>query len=233
MHNDSTTYDNKTEDSISVEEKDCTEEEIKVYKVELEKLEGEIGYLWDIVETHSDLAENLEPYLHTANKMFAELLETEPCNDETFKKVDELWHLIEEVHIFAEAILVKIENTDSINEEEPDTAVKYYILEIGDEVYGKFEWMVVKIFEEDSRIVFEEGQVYDCFLEWIFNATEEVYEPMHGKILSVSWSDVETVEWYFEDATPFSWSGTDLDEFTDLPHPMDRLELSVLFVDEA
>jgi tetratricopeptide (TPR) repeat protein len=238
--------DNKI-DSLNVSSavvEECDEEAIWMHSIELAELEGEIAHMWDLMESMGNMGETLEPHLHYAYELFAELAELEPCDDLVANKTRQLVDALENVEVFARAI---IENTESTETHEPEEVVAsdeepveepvegiwYYVLEMGDEAYGKFEWMVVKTFEEEWRIVFEEGQVYDSFLEWILSNSDEIYEPMHGRIISVNWSNEEMVEWYFEAAVPFSWSGSELDSFTGEPHPMDRLELSVSFVDEA
>jgi tetratricopeptide (TPR) repeat protein len=208
---------------------ECDEESVKRFSIELEELEREFARMWDLVESLGDKGASLEPHLHYGQELFAELMELQPCDDAAVIKTIQLWDLFEDIEVFSKAILENVE----IVEEVPEVAVWYYVLEMSDEVYGKFEWMVVKVFEEDSRIVFEEGQVYDCFLEWILSVNDEVYEALHGRIISVNWSNEEVVEWYFEGAVPFSWSSSELDAFTGEPHPMERLELSVTFVEEA
>jgi hypothetical protein len=208
---------------------ECDEEAVKAFSIELEELEKEIARMWDLVESLGEQGASLEPHIHHGQELFAELMELQPCDDATVIKTTQLWDLLENIEVFAKAIL---ENTEIV-EEAPEAAVWYYVLEMGEEVYGKFEWMVVKILDEDSRIVFEEGQVYDCYLEWILSASDEVYDPLHGRIISVNWSNEEVVEWYFEGAVPFSWSGSELDAFTGEPHPMERLELSVTFVEDT
>jgi hypothetical protein len=109
--------------------------------------------------------------------------------------------------------------------------VWYYALEIGGELYGKFEFKVVTIRDIDSRIVFEEGVVYDCFVEWIHSAVDETYEPMNGKIISVDWSGEENIELFFESAIPLSWRGPELSSVTGEPHFIERLELAVAYLE--
>jgi tetratricopeptide (TPR) repeat protein len=238
---------NKETDStnvISEVVEECDEEAIKMYSMDLEELEVEIAQMWGLMESMEDTGNSLEPHLQYAKLLFAELAELKPCDESVTVKMSQLLDLLDEVGQFGQAIQ---ENTDSTEVhvpeevgvsdeepvEEPVEGIQYYLLEMGNESYGKFEWMVVKFFEEESRIVFEEGKVYDSFLEWILSTSDEIYEPMHGRIISVNWNNEEIVDRYFEGAVPFSWRGSELDSFTGEPHLMERLELIVSFVDEA
>jgi tetratricopeptide (TPR) repeat protein len=247
--------DNKI-DSLNVSSavvEECDEEAIRMYSIELAELKGEIAHMWDLMESLGNTGETLEPHLLYAYELFVELAELEPCDELVTVKTSQLVDVLENVEVFAHAILENTESVETLEPEEdvvsteedpmedpveepveePEADVWYYVLEMGDEAYGKFEWMVVKTFEGEWRIVFEEGQVYDSFLEWILSTSDEIYEPIHGRIISVNWSNEERVEWYFEGAVPFSWRGSELDGFTGEPHPMERLELSVSFVEEA
>jgi tetratricopeptide (TPR) repeat protein len=245
IHGEGVNTETDSTNVISEVVEECDEEAIQMYTIDLEELEGEIAHMWGQLESLGDLGNNLEPHLHYANELFAELVELKPCDELVTDKMSQLLNLLEEVGLFVQALQENPESTGthepeedivSVEEEsveEPVEGIWYYVLEMGNESYGKFEWMVVKTFEEEWRIVFEEGQVYDSFLEWILSTSDEIYEPMHGRIISVNWSNEEMVEWYFEGALPFSWRGSELDSFTDEPHPMERLELSVSYVDEA
>lgn len=209
------------------EDEACDEEAIKEFIAKLDALEGEIAVLWEYVESLGDAGAKLEPYFVIAEKLFAELVEVEPCSDLATGMISELVDLLE--YIEAEAKIIK----ESLEPEEPERVIRYFALEIGDEVYGKFEWMIVKQVEEEWRMVFEEGVVYDCFVEWILSGVEEVYEPLSGKIVSVDFESAAVIEWYFEGAVPFSMRGSELESVTGEPHPMERLELVLSIVEEA
>jgi hypothetical protein len=204
----------------------CDEWAVKEFNTKLEALEGEIASLWEFVESLGDAGAKLEPYFVIAEKLFAELVEAEPCSDSATEMILELGDLLE--YIEAEAKVIK-----GSLEPEPERVIRYYALEIGDEVYGKFEWMIVKQVEEEWRMVFEEGVVYDCFVEWILGGVEGVYEPLSGKIVSVDFESVEVIEWYFEGAVPFSMGGSELESVTGETHSMERLELVLSLVEEA
>ena len=205
----------------------CDEETIKEFNAKLDALEGEIAVLWEFVESLGDAGAKLEPYFVIAEKLFSELVEIEPCSDLATGMKSELVDLLEYIEV--EAKIIK----ESLESEEPERVIRYFALKIGDEVYGKFEWMIVKQVEEEWRMVFEEGVVYDCFVEWILSGVEEVYEPLSGKIVSVDFESVSVIEWYFEGAVPFSIRGSELEAVTGEPHPMERLELVFSHVEEA
>jgi DNA repair exonuclease SbcCD ATPase subunit len=205
----------------------CDEETIKEFNAKLDALEGEIAVLWEFVESLGDAGAKLEPYFVIAEKLFSELVEIEPCSDLATGMISELVDLLEYIEV--EAKIIK----ESLESEEPERVIRYFALKIGDEVYGKFEWMIVKQVEEEWRMVFEEGVVYDCFVEWILSGVEEVYEPLSGKIVSVDFESVSVIEWYFEGAVPFSMRGSELESVTGEPHPMERLELVLSIVEEA
>jgi hypothetical protein len=205
----------------------CDEETINEFNAKLDALEGEIAVLWEFVESLGDAGAKLEPYFVIVEKLFSELVEIEPCSDLATGLISELVDLLEYIEV--EAKIIK----ESLESEEPERVIRYYALKIGDEVYGKFEWMIVKQVEGEWRMVFEEGVVYDCFVEWILSGVEEVYEPLSGKIVSVDFESVSVIEWYFEGAVPFSIRGSELEAVTGESHPMERLELAFSHVEEA
>jgi len=205
----------------------CDEEAVEEFNAKLDALEGEIAVLWELVESLGDAGAKLENYFAIVEKLFSELVDVKPCSDLATGLISELVDLLEYIEV--EVKIIK----ESLELEEPERVIRYYALKIGDEVYGKFEWMIVKQVEGEWRMVFEEGVVYDCFVEWILNGVEEVYEPLSGKIVSVDFESVSVIEWYFEGAVPFSIRGSELEAVTGEPHPMERLELVFSHVEEA
>ena len=200
----------------------CTEDEIFEVEIELNELEEEIACLEEAIGALGDSAEKLVSYIDIAKNLYSQITELKPCDEATIKKMSELWDLLEFIETEVRIIL----------EEKPEKALWYYVLEVDGEACGKFEFMVVKIHEDEARIVFEEGLVYDSFVEWILSA-EEAITPKDGRIISVYHDETESVEWYFEGAFPISWTGTNLGSITGESHPMERLELSAEHVEEA
>lgn len=213
-----------TSDEIAKDEEDetCTEAKILEVAIELEELKDEIACLEEAIGALGDVAEKLASYIEIAKNLYAQITELKPCDEAVTKKMYELRELLEFIETEVRIIL----------EGEPEKILLYYVLEMDEEVFGKFEFMVVKTLEEEFRIVFEEGLVFDCFVEWILSA-EEAIAPKSGRIILVYNDETESVEWYFEGALPISWVGTNLDSITGESHPMDRLELSAEHVEEA
>ncbi len=200
----------------------CTEDEIFEFGIKLNELEEEIACLEEAIEALGDSAEKLASYIEIAKNLYSQITELKPCEEATIKKMSELWDLLEFIETEVRIIL----------EEKPEKILWYYVLEVDGEACGKFEFMVVKIYEDEARIVFEEGLVYDHFVEWILSA-EEAITPKSGRIISVYNDETESVEWYFEGAIPISWTGTNLDSITGESHPIERLELTAEHVEEA
>jgi tetratricopeptide (TPR) repeat protein len=216
--------DGKTEEETP-EKETCDEEALKKFANELDELERELAEVIELYETLGDAGARLKTYVQMAISLFKQLAEMEPCDESTARTMSKLVGLLE--YIETEAKIIK----ESL-EPEPERVIQYYALKIGDEVYGKFEWVIVKQVEGEWRMVFEEGVVYDCFVEWILNGVEEVYEPLSGKIVSVDIESMSVIEWYFEGAVPYSIRG-ELEAATGEPHPMERLELVFSHVEEA
>jgi len=228
------TTEEKPVDSVIgvTEESPCSEEEIIAYKVRIDELEGKIAHLAETVDCLGESALKLIPYTEISWKYFHELLDIDPCSDNTYRIMIELEELLSFIETEAKIIQEEVETVCTETEEaEPPREVWYYALEIGGELCGKFEFKVVTINDIDSRIVFEEGVVYDCFVEWIHSAVDETYEPMNGKIISVDWSGVENIVLFFESAIPLSWRGPELSSVTGEPHFIERLELAVAYLE--
>jgi tetratricopeptide (TPR) repeat protein len=203
------TTEEKPVDSVIgvTEESPCSEEEIIAYKVRIDELEGKIAHLAETVDCLGESALRLIPYTEISWKYFHELLDIDPCSDNTYRIMIELEELLSFIETEAKIIQEEVETVCTETEEaEPPREVWYYALEIGGELCGKFEFKVVTINDIDSRIVFEEG-------------------------ISVNWSGVENIELFFESAIPLSWRGPELSSVTGEPHFIERLELAVAYLE--
>lgn len=214
---------------IPVEEEPCDDEVVKLYWIALDELEEAIAYLENAVEELGEDAAKLKTYVEMAKKMLALLFESKPCEDSTSITLCKLEELVEYIETEVKLLIEKLDAEEKPSEEEePERVIHYYILKIDEEMYGKFEFMVVKPHEGGATIVFEDGIAYDSFVEWILSGVNETYEPKSGRVISVDWSGGTVVEFYFEDAIPVSWNGTGLDSVTGESHPMLRLELTAI-----
>ncbi len=206
----------------------CDDEDVRLYWIALDELEEAIAYLENAVKELGEDAAKLETYVYMAKKMLAELFESKPCEDSTSTTLCKLEELVEYIETEVKLLIEKLDAEEEKPCEEPEREIHYYILKIDEEMYGKFEFMVVKPHEYEATIVFEDGLAYDSFVEWILSGVNETCEPKNGRVISVDWYGETVVEFYFEDAIPVSWDGTGLDSITGESHPMLRLELSAI-----
>ena len=200
--------------------------------VNFDELEEKISCLEETVECLRDKGFDIDyliPHLHSSRLVLTEMMGLKGYEIDLMNKLlEELEDLFVYIEKKVDIMLEELgdETCGEIVEVVEEVPV-YYILVIEEEVYGEFEWMVVKDFEEEFILVFEEGQIYDGFIEWMLNVEEEVCEPKDGKIYSVDEKDDETLKWVFEDAFPTSWTGPKLDGTSSGPLLMERVELAI------